>query len=804
MARHIVPGGQLPLPTALQMTPRVPPTRAEDAAVVAAPLLPHKVQETDRPSNGHSKNLLERPSNGLLNGIGHSKAPSKLRSGAYVRVEGLQARSELNGHHGMLLDFQDGTGRWNLVMEDGSGVCLKPDNIVPEPCGGVSSCSEQRLQDAASSAAVPELLREFADQQVVAFQQAMEDGNRYAMSVVSQRLASLQAQVGRRLQEEGVNVGEKFFSFTPLAIPPAGSVDLCRLSSVKTQSSLKLPKKPILQNGSGQRIEKEAHHVDFSLIPEVAVTSDFDLDISPRSHKTNGEDSDDCISISHRDSDDNMSVAERLRNEARKRPSAGLLHTAHPEFQASQIKPPKEMSNAVFADATAMKDKVRAAICKKPYSVFDFYKDTGYAQRIAKSQIFEQATLSVITLNALWIAVDTQYNDAAVLLDAHPVFMVAENLFCVYFFFEWLTRFSAFQSKFSGLRDFWFCFDSCLVFVMVLETWVMTALLLIAGGTGEGSGLGNASILKMARLLRLTRMARMARLLHAMPELMILIKAIFVAFRSVFFTVFLLMILIYIFAILFVQLTEGHPVGKQYFDGVLGAMGTLLLAGNLPDHEAFVSAVMRGNPLWGVILMAFIFLAPLTIMGMLAGVLVEVVSVVSTVEKETMVVSYVTEQLMQMLSEVDVNNDERLTKDEFQNLVIRPDAARMMSSVGVDVIGLADFCDFLFADNEEISFGTFMDMVLQLRGSNQATVKDIVDMRKFVRQELNDVLKTLSKNLVHDVERIFQGSSERMMCRLEGRQDMMNKKTQQMLKTTSKKIMAATSNGHNYGSGQDS
>ena len=45
---------------------------------------------------------------------------------------------------------------------------------------------------------------------------------------------------------------------------------------------------------------------------------------------------------------------------------------------------------------------------------------------------------------------------------------------------------------------------------------------------------------RLVRLLRLTRMARMARLLRAMPELLVLIKGMVVAMRSVFFTLCLL------------------------------------------------------------------------------------------------------------------------------------------------------------------------------------------------------------------------------------------------------------------------
>merc|ERR1719464_2420800 len=105
---------------------------------------------------------------------------------------------------------------------------------------------------------------------------------------------------------------------------------------------------------------------------------------------------------------------------------------------------------------------------------------------------------------------------------------------------------------------------------------------------GETAGLGDASILRMARLMRLTRMARMARLFRAMPELLILIKGMVSATRSVFFTLCLLAILLYIFAIAFTQLLDETPAGLRYFPKVFTSMHTLLLEGTLLDSPGNV------------------------------------------------------------------------------------------------------------------------------------------------------------------------------------------------------------------------
>merc|ERR1719401_1154326 len=100
----------------------------------------------------------------------------------------------------------------------------------------------------------------------------------------------------------------------------------------------------------------------------------------------------------------------------------------------------------------------------------------------------------------------------------------------------------------------------------------------------SSNNLGNVSLMQVARLFRLTRMARMARLLRSIPELMIMIKGMAAACRSVFFTLCLLALLTYVFAIVFKQLTEGTQVGQAYFSTVLRAMYSLLLYGALLDN----------------------------------------------------------------------------------------------------------------------------------------------------------------------------------------------------------------------------
>jgi len=111
-------------------------------------------------------------------------------------------------------------------------------------------------------------------------------------------------------------------------------------------------------------------------------------------------------------------------------------------------------------------------------------------------------------------------------------------------------------------------------------------------------------------------------------------------------------------------------------------------------------------------------------------------------------VNYVKSKLQECFQHggLDTDCDGMISKDEFAKILDNPLAARSLTEVGVDVFGLVDLQDFIFEAEDEngeskekqLSFCDFMEVVLQLRGSNNATVKDIVDLRKFVQKKQQD------------------------------------------------------------------
>jgi len=134
--------------------------------------------------------------------------------------------------------------------------------------------------------------------------------------------------------------------------------------------------------------------------------------------------------------------------------------------------------------------------------------------------------------------------------------------------------------------------------------------------------------------------------------------------------------------------------------------------------------------------MLFVLISSLTVMNMLVGILVEIISVISTAEKEEMQVGALKNEITNILDDgADQNQDNLISKEEFLALLMKPKARNALHNVGVDVVGLVDFADFLFHQVDGLSFTDFMTAILELRGSNTATVKDMVDQRKFFQTQ---------------------------------------------------------------------
>ena len=94
------------------------------------------------------------------------------------------------------------------------------------------------------------------------------------------------------------------------------------------------------------------------------------------------------------------------------------------------------------------------------------------------------------------------------------------------------------------------------------------------------------------------------------------------AARPVFFTLVLLLFILYCFGIAFTQVLRETHVGSLFFPTVPKSMNTLWLYGTLLAEISMLSKALQKENIWVVLLFnLYVLTASLTIMNMLIGVL---------------------------------------------------------------------------------------------------------------------------------------------------------------------------------------
>lgn len=397
---------------------------------------------------------------------------------------------------------------------------------------------------------------------------------------------------------------------------------------------------------------------------------------------------------------------------------------------------PKKGSTRVmhlFPSVEDIKDLVGRTMGAHEAQILEF-EATGCCSALARNNWFNNLCLGVILMNTIWIAIDTDLDHSAVLCQAPPIFQIVENGFCSFFVFEILIRILALKVKRDFFKDSWLMFDFLLVSTMVWETWVLVLWFILSGSATDSSN--GSSMFRVFRLFRLLRVARAARIVGNVPELMILAEGMVLAVRSVAAVLIFLALVIYLFSIIFTDLLRGTAAAPGQFANVPQSMNTLLLqvvcgfdldlAGSLQDVSI---------PIY-VTFMVYFLMASLTLQNMLVGIICDVVANVSSNEKESLFVVEVENLVNSLMMDLDTDGSHTLSKEEFDGLIMNNVMMKMLYDFGVDVIGIVDFGEFLFQECEELSFDDFLELVVQFRQSKPATMRDVMNLRKYLAREI--------------------------------------------------------------------
>ena len=200
---------------------------------------------------------------------------------------------------------------------------------------------------------------------------------------------------------------------------------------------------------------------------------------------------------------------------------------------------------------------------------------------------------------------------------------------------------------------------------------------------------------------------------------------------------------------------QGQDVGNELFGSVLASMQTLFVHCTLMDEVFQLVDPLVGERLFLHVILVYLvmFLNAITLMNILIGIVVEVISTVAAAERASVNVKWVHEVIDQFWGDA-----RRMGQNELKILLRGNQAMGALKLVGVDADILMETIDDCFKDSRatragmepEIGRGEFVDLVLGLRGSNTATVKDVVELRRVFRRTQQAMAKhfDLLKNCV--------------------------------------------------------
>lgn len=352
-------------------------------------------------------------------------------------------------------------------------------------------------------------------------------------------------------------------------------------------------------------------------------------------------------------------------------------------------------------------------------------KAQAQIQKVVYHPLFDTLTCALIVLNAICIGWEADYMADHMLQHAPTGFRVMEVFFCVVFTLEISIRMAAHGFFFFTVADWrWNLFD---LFVVVLQL-VEEVLTKVSQEMPM-----NFSVVRVVRALRLVRIVRLIRILRLIGELRTIISSLSGSMKSLFWTVVVLFLMIYIVAVYFTELVLHHRLddkdskGKSQHDETLkfyyGSLGRSLLSlyqaisGGV-DWDGMVVPLMEDiHFVMGLVFSLYIAFALLAMMNVVTGVFVESALLSAKVDKDIYMVNHVRD----LFAETDKAHTGYITLKDFESMLDHVQMQEYFKAMDLATSEAAGLFKLLDIDNDgHILAEEFLSGCMRLRGPAKA------------------------------------------------------------------------------------
>lgn len=241
-----------------------------------------------------------------------------------------------------------------------------------------------------------------------------------------------------------------------------------------------------------------------------------------------------------------------------------------------------------------------------------------------------------------------------------------------------------------------------------------------------GGFIKSSPVLRLLRFARFMRFARTAKMWFAMPEILTFVEGMLKGMRVVAKTLILLAGTIYMFAIVFTQLLGDMEEGKDCFETVLMSMHFLFVTALCSIDKNFIFKMLNAGWIYWILWMAFLLTANLTIMRMVTGMILNVVTTVNNKYKDYAQKCSLEHEISKLIAALDHNETGSISKDEFETLVHNEHIMEDLVELGVDLSFFVENMLSEWPSDAKVPISSIVARTFHLRGSNAVTLADAI------------------------------------------------------------------------------
>jgi hypothetical protein len=375
------------------------------------------------------------------------------------------------------------------------------------------------------------------------------------------------------------------------------------------------------------------------------------------------------------------------------------------------------------------------------------------AKIVARSE-FEYIVALLVLANGILIGIQTDHEAKNIedRSDLPFAFVFLDKCFAVCFLGELLLRLLTSKLKFfTDAKNWkWNWFDFLVVALQVVEELMsLYTLIVLRESLGSSSSYGQFNYLRVLRILRLTRIVRLVRLLRLIGELKTIVDSILGSMRSLFWTMLLLMLFIYMIGVYFTQEVADHRVAvmeneirdekddelEYHFNSLIRTLLTLYasMTGGVDWESVAAPLIDRISPVMGVLYAMYIAFSVLAFMNVITGVFVEsALHQAKSAQDHDLI-----HQARELFAKCDESGSGKLSIETIHSQLSNPEMEVYFKMLDVDISEAEGLFKLLDIDESgQVDYEEFLEGCMRLRGNARAidVVTVMIEGRKLSRK----------------------------------------------------------------------